>query len=71
MSDRGSEEIIIFSGKLQRYNCICTRNKKENKDKRLEYPVTPISEEKKSVVSRINKNLITEGPSFIYVMHLP
>ena len=47
MSDRGSDEIIIFSGKLQRYNCICTRNKKENKDKRLEYPVTPISEEEK------------------------
>ena len=38
ISDGVSEEIIICSGKLQRYNSIYTRNKKENKNKKFRIP---------------------------------
>ena len=38
MSEQGSEEIIICSGKLQKYNCIYTRNKKEYKNKKFRIP---------------------------------
>ena len=43
--------------------------RKHIKTKSSEYPIAIISEEK--IVSRIDKNLITERPSFICVMHLP
>ena len=36
-----------------------------------EYLITLIPEDEKSVISRIDKNLITERPSSICVMHLP
>ena len=43
--------------------------RKNMKTKSSEYPMAIISKEE--IVSRIDKNLITEGPSFICVMHLP
>ena len=38
MSDQGSEEIIICRGKLRRYNCIYTGNKKEYENEKFRIP---------------------------------